>query len=58
MPARKICNEEVNLLSQVAELWVLDFIRKQHPEWMQEDGTCPKCIEYYENLDNVVSVVK
>lgn len=58
MPACKIGNEEVNALSQVAERWVLDFIKKQHPEWVHEDGTCPRCIEYYENLDNVVSVVK
>jgi hypothetical protein len=57
MPTCKICNEEVDSLSQVAERWVLDFIKKQHPQWVQEDGACPKCIEYYESLDNVISVV-
>jgi hypothetical protein len=58
MPTYKICNEEVNELSQVAELWVLALIRNQHPEWVEEDCSCSKCIEYYESLDELVSVVK
>jgi hypothetical protein len=57
MPTCKMCNEEVDSLSRVAERWVLDFIKEQHPEWVQEDGVCPKCVEYYDSLDNVVSVV-
>ncbi len=57
MPTCKICNDEVDSLGQLAEGWVLDFIKKQHPEWVQEDGACPKCIEYYKSLDELVSVV-
>ncbi|MGH7806504.1 MAG: hypothetical protein ACRENT_00230 [Thermodesulfobacteriota bacterium] len=53
-----ICKEEVDSLGLIAERWVLDFIKKQHPEWTEKDGACPKCIEYYEDLDDMVSIVK
>jgi hypothetical protein len=57
MPTRKVYNEQVDSLSRVAERWVLDFLKKQHPEWVEKDGGCPRCIEYYESLDELVSVV-
>jgi hypothetical protein len=33
--------------------FIVDFIRLQHPEWVRDDGTCPKCIDYYNDLDEV-----
>lgn len=29
---------------------VLEMIQAQHPEWVTEDGACPRCIEYYRRL--------
>lgn len=26
---------------------IVHLIRQDHPDWDQEDGTCPKCYEYY-----------
>jgi len=28
----------------------LRMIRLSHPGWITEDGSCDKCIEYYEQL--------
>lgn len=25
-------------------------IKQDHPEWIETDGTCPKCVEYYQKL--------
>lgn len=27
---------------------VIDAIKKEHPEWVESDGTCQPCAEYYE----------
>lgn len=27
---------------------VIDQIKKQHPEWVAEDGGCQSCVQYYE----------
>jgi hypothetical protein len=26
---------------------VIARIKQDHPEWLEADGACPKCIEYY-----------
>ena len=28
----------------------MDVIKSQHPEWVVENGSCPKCWEYYQKL--------
>ncbi|MEW6008711.1 MAG: hypothetical protein AB1629_03670 [Candidatus Omnitrophota bacterium] len=33
-----------------AEKYVIENIRRSHPEWVEKDGACPKCIDYYKNL--------
>ena len=40
----------------VTEDWLIDAIKKDHPEWVQSGGACPKCIEYYSSLDEEISV--
>jgi hypothetical protein len=25
-------------------------IKQNHPEWVEEDGACPRCMEYYREL--------
>ena len=28
----------------------LRMIRRSHPDWVAENGSCKKCVEYYEQL--------
>ena len=30
--------------------WLVNKIKEEHPEWVEKDGACPKCIEYYKKL--------
>ncbi|NIS09698.1 MAG: hypothetical protein GWO07_13275 [Candidatus Dadabacteria bacterium] len=51
-----LCNEQTENIMDVAENWLIDAIKKDHPEWVQGSGACPKCIEYYSSLDEEISV--
>jgi len=35
------------------EQFVIDFIRREHPQWVREDGKCPRCLAYYKALGNI-----
>lgn len=48
-----LCNKPVDSIEHITEQWLLDVIRKEHPEWIEKNGLCTKCIAYYRNLDNV-----
>lgn len=40
-----------NALTHVkAEEYLLDLIKKDHPEWKEDKGACEKCVEYYREL--------
>ena len=45
-----------NHLNQIAEKFLRNTIRYEHPEWIEEDGTCKKCDEYYESLLEIVEI--
>jgi hypothetical protein len=49
-----ICKKEVDAAVMRtcvdAEKWVVEQIRKNHPQWVSSDGSCPKCLDYYRNL--------
>ena len=49
-----ICGEDVPteavVLHSLAESYTIEQIRKDHPEWVEEDGACPKCLEFYDKL--------
>ena len=32
----------------IEQSWLYELIKKYRPEWIQEDGACPKCVEFYE----------
>jgi len=57
MPICKLCNDECESLHDLAKVCTLELVKKDHPDWMKEDGACPKCKAYYRSLANVVSVV-
>ena len=43
-------------LELVAELFLRQMIRKQYPEWVDHDGECKKCDEYYDSLLDAVEI--
>ena len=42
-------------LNTVAEKYVLKWIKYEHPEWVEEDGSCKRCEQYYRILDKLVA---
>lgn len=30
--------------------FVIERIKDEHPGWVEADGACPKCLEYYKKL--------
>ena len=54
----KLCGQEVDSLGKIAEQWLLKIIILEHPEWVEEDGACPKCIEYYESLTDPLDIIQ
>ena len=53
-----LCNKEADDLYHIAEQTVLDMIKRDHPEWIESDGACKKCIEYYSSLDDAIKPVE
>ena len=49
----EILNKHLNL---VAELFLREVIRKEYPEWVDHDGECQKCDDYYNSLLDAVEV--
>ena len=52
--ACQICESDIDPKSlhihREAEAWVLDRIKEANPEWVEENGSCPRCVEYYRTL--------
>jgi len=46
----RVVDEATALTHIKAEEYLLDLIRKDHPEWKEDQKTCPKCVEYYKEL--------
>ncbi len=30
--------------------YIIERIKKDHPEWVEKDGACPKCVEQYKKI--------
>lgn len=50
----QICAREIDesaaLTHIKAEEYLLELIRRDHPEWKETRSTCPHCIDYYRTL--------
>jgi len=48
----RIDDLRIHAKSESEELrkYTIEIIKSQHPEWVEEDGACPKCWEYYGKL--------
>ncbi len=46
-----ICGEKIagdsSQFIDHGEKHIVDFIKKKHPEWVEKNGICKKCIDYY-----------
>lgn len=54
-----IANKSENLekhLNLVAELFLREMIRKEYPDWVDYNGECKKCDEYYDSLIDAVEI--
>ncbi|MFC1645911.1 hypothetical protein ACFL2Y_01900 [Candidatus Omnitrophota bacterium] len=56
----QICAREIDksvaLTHVKAEEYLLGLIKKDHPEWKTEHGTCHECIGYYRKLVNKAEI--
>jgi hypothetical protein len=43
---KELEKEDFSYHSEIEEV-LLDLIRKNHPQWVRQDGACPRCVEYY-----------
>lgn len=50
----QICDRDIDDFASIthikAEEYIIDLIRRDHPEWKEQDKTCHACIEYYRKL--------
>lgn len=57
MPTCPMCGQESPTLAHLdVERINMELITRDHPEWRREDGTCPGCLSYYEDLGPDVGV--
>ena len=47
---KKMEDKDLVDLCKTAYDYIAEVIKKDHPEWQEKDGACPKCVEYYQNL--------
>lgn len=49
-----VCKKETNAsmvdICTSAYKYIINRIKTDHPEWVEKDGACPRCIEYYKKL--------
>lgn len=43
-------DEDVALSHVKAEEYIINLIKKDHPEWKNDKSTCHECIQYYRKL--------
>jgi hypothetical protein len=40
-------DERLRFLHAETERWLIARVKRQHPEWVAEDGACLRCVETY-----------
>ena len=50
----QICDRDIDDFASIVhvktEEYLIDLIRRDHPEWKKDKATCQKCVEYYRKL--------
>lgn len=42
-----LVEEELLCLHFERERWLVRRIKEKHPEWVEEDGACPRCLKAF-----------
>ena len=48
----------INSDEQEIRNYTLDLIKSSHADWVEENGACPKCWEYYKSLGSLIQYAK
>ncbi len=43
----KTVSADLSKFVQHTERHIVDLIKKQHPDWVEDNGVCRKCMDYY-----------
>jgi len=43
----KKIEDDLTVYIDHTEKHIVEEIQSDHPEWVNEDGICPKCVDYY-----------
>ena len=46
---RKRISRDLAVVIPHTEELIIDVIKKKHPDWVDKDGICKKCYEYYKS---------
>ncbi len=46
----KLVQENIVKVCEEAEDWILQSIKRAHPDWVEKDGSCSRCLIYYKDL--------
>jgi len=50
----QICGREIDEFASIAHIkaeeYLMELIRRDHPEWKLDKDTCHKCVDYYRKL--------
>ncbi|MDI6606723.1 MAG: hypothetical protein QME65_06255 [Candidatus Omnitrophota bacterium] len=50
----QICGREIDEFASIAHIkaeeYLIELIKRDHPEWKKEHDTCHKCVDYYRKL--------
>ena len=52
----KLCGKQCDDLNHEIEHLVMQMIKNENPQWVESDGACKRCIQYYSDLDNIVAI--
>jgi hypothetical protein len=51
-----LCKQEVDQelieLHTGREKMIIQLIKEKNPDWVEETGACPRCIEYYRSIES------
>jgi hypothetical protein len=42
-----VVEDDLKVFVEHTESHIVDVIKEKHPDWIQDDGMCSKCLEYY-----------
>lgn len=46
-PACGQVSSEIPVFVDHTERHIIDLLKNDHPDWIEKDGMCKKCLEYY-----------